>query len=104
MGNALQEYLEKTEVFYEKYGGKTVVLARFIPIIRTFAPFVAGRHLVKHINVSGCSIWLKYFVFFASIRSFIDTSAFLETLYFFQSLIPEFTTCMANRCLPVRLC
>lgn len=60
------EYLQRTRSFYAKYGGKTVVLARFIPIVRTFAPFVAGvgamdRARFALYNVVGAILWTVSF-------------------------------------------
>ncbi len=61
-----QEYLAKTHHFYEKHGGKTIIIARFVPIVRTFAPFVAGmgKMTYKHFlsfNVIGGMAWVAIF-------------------------------------------
>ncbi|MDD2815573.1 MAG: DedA family protein [Thiotrichaceae bacterium] len=62
------EHLRRTHAFYEKYGGKTIIFARFIPIIRTFAPFVAGIGEMSYakflsFNVIGGIVWVASFIY-----------------------------------------
>jgi membrane-associated protein len=62
-----QDYLIRTQQFYEKHGGKTIILSRFIPIIRTFAPFVAGvgqmrRRRFAAYNIVGGVTWVTLFI------------------------------------------
>lgn len=63
-----RSYLVKTHEFYERHGGKTIILARFVPIVRTFAPFVAGmghmsyRHFAAY-NVIGAVVWVVLFTY-----------------------------------------
>ncbi|MGH2375363.1 MAG: DedA family protein, partial [bacterium] len=63
-----QEHLDRTHAFYERHGAKTIILARFVPIIRTFAPFVAGLGRMTYArftvyNVTGGIAWIVIFVF-----------------------------------------
>jgi len=75
------EYLDRTERFFEKYGAKTIIIARFIPIVRTYAPFVAGVARYSYpqfllFNVVGACIW---------VFSLVGVGFFLGELPFIQN-------------------
>ena len=91
------EYLQKTQRFFEVYGGKTVILARFVPIVRTFAPFVAGVARMEYprfqgYNVLGAIIWVAIFLgggyLFGNIPLVRDNFGVVTLMIIFGSLIP----------------
>jgi len=62
-----RQHLLRTQAFYERYGGKAIIIARFIPIVRTFAPFVAGIGKMQYrrflsFNVIGAVLWVALFI------------------------------------------
>lgn len=92
-----KEYLERTHRFYEKYGAKTIIIARFVPIIRTFAPFVAGIGSMSYwkfisYNVIGGIGWVAIFVFggyfFGNIRFVKNNFSFVIIAIIIISMIP----------------
>lgn len=92
-----QEHLDRTHAFFEKYGGKTIILARFVPIVRTFAPFVAGLGTMTYgkflaYNVIGGFLWVGIFLaagYFFGSRPFVQNNFSLVVLAIvIISLIP----------------
>ncbi len=92
-----QSYLDKTHDFYRKYGNKTIVIARFVPIARTFAPFVAGMGRMNYFhfmlyNLVGGALWVAAFVycgyFFGDLPFVQDNLKLLIVAIIFISLLP----------------
>ena len=92
-----RRYLEVTEAFYAKHGGKTIILARFVPIVRTFAPFVAGMGHMPYrrfalYNVIGAVVWVTLFsyagYFFGNLPVVQSNLHYLIVAIIFVSILP----------------
>ena len=101
-----KKHLLKAHAFYEKYGGKTIILARFIPIIRTFAPFVAGIGKMTYLhfaayNVIGALLWVLLFTlggyFFADLPVVKNHFHYVIVVIIILSVLPAVYEFIAAR-------
>lgn len=92
-----KEYLDKTHKFYERHGGKTIIIARFVPIIRTFAPFVAGVGSMTYkkflqYNFVGGALWCAIFIysgyFFGNLTFVKNNFSFIVLAIIIISILP----------------
>ena len=101
-----QEYLRRTQAFYDRYGGVTIIIGRFVPIVRTFAPFLAGvagmsyRRFLSY-NVIGAVLWITSLVYagylFGNIPWVKSNLTLIVIGIVVVSLIPAFTTYLQER-------
>lgn len=100
-----RKYLERARAFYDKYGKKTIILARFVPVIRTFAPFVAGIGKMRYstfliYNVIGGFLWSCLFVFggylFGNVPIVKENFNIIILLIIFVSFIPVIKEIIAH--------
>jgi len=101
-----KEYLDRTHEFYERHGGKTIVLARFVPIIRTFAPFVAGVGSMSYgrfltYNVVGGVSWVTVFVllgyYFGTLPFVQNNFTFVVLAIILLSVVPAIVEVLKER-------
>jgi membrane-associated protein len=101
-----KKYLDQTHAFYEKHGGKTIILARFVPIVRTFAPFVAGMGRMTYrrfaaFNIVGGIVWAMLFTYAGYFLGTIDfvreNMGILAVVIIFVSLLPAIFEIWRNR-------
>ena len=98
--------MRRTQAFYDKYGGVTIIIGRFVPIIRTFAPFLAGvaempyRRFLSY-NVIGAVLWITSMVYagylFGNIPWVKENLTFIVIGIVIVSLIPAVTTYLRER-------
>lgn len=101
-----KEYIDKTNTYFEKYGGKTIVIARFVPIVRTCAPFVAGigtmkyRDFIKY-NSMGGILWVTGVsllgFFFGNIPAVANNFTFVIFAIIFISILPALYEIFKNK-------